>query len=240
MSSSPAGAGTSPAGKRMRSSTQSSVPKLKTTEVFSLPCWFSWMGGLREVADTTKGATWLSSLEASHLFQLLGAAIPPVPTSRWPPTRTKPQQLLLPSPGAPWGPPALFPYPPHGAPLALSSAPGSPLASRQGNKEGHYSCYKPLAGKLGPRGGNPAVAPARRAPQAIPAETCFSSTRSTLALFGYTTLAILKNSSAASRAMSRSCQSNRVLQSVRAAWLGSSLCGSQVKPGMSSNLLPSH
>lgn len=156
------------------------------------------------MADSMKGATWLSSPETSHLFQLLGAAIPPVPTSWWAPTRTTLQQLLLPSPGAPWGPPALFPYPPHGAPLALSSAPGSPTCFSAGNKEGHYLCYKPSAGEPGPRGGNPAVAPARRAPQGIPAETCFSSTISTPALFGYTTLAILKNSSAASRAMSRS------------------------------------
>lgn len=126
------------------------------------------------------------------------------------------------------------------------STPGSQLCSGQptrfsaGNKEGHYLCYKPSAGEPGPRGGNPAVAPARRAPQGIPAETCFSSTLSTPALFGYTTLAILKNSSAASRAMSRSCQSNRVLQSAWAAWSGSPLCGSQVKPGLRSNLLPPH
>lgn len=60
------------------------------------------------------------------------------------------------------------------------------------------------------------LVPERCAPQGITAEMCCGafwllSTLSPLGLFGYTTLAILKNSSAASRAMSRSCQSKRVL-----------------------------
>jgi len=66
------------------------------------------------------------------------------------------------------------------------------------------------------------LAPARHTPQGILTEIhCgtfrLSSALSTLGLFGYTTLAILKNSSAASRAMSRSCQSNKVLLSLQAA-----------------------
>lgn len=132
--------------------------------------------------------------------------------------------------GAPWGQ-----YPPS---CALPVGHSSLTSSFCSGQPTRFSARKQGAALLvlTPRQRSPVpegrkhsvhLVPARYTPQGIVTEMhCgafwLSSTLSPLALFGYTTLAILKNSSAASRAMSRSCQSNGVLQSLQAA-LGSFL-----------------
>lgn len=118
--------------------------------------------------------------------------------SWWTPTRSTLQQFLLPSAGSP------FPCLPCGASLAHS------WAGKQGTV---LLMLQPLG--TGARSQRK-VNPCPRAPQGVMTGAYFSSTLSMLPLFGYTTLASLKNSSAASRAISRSCQSNGIVQSLPA------------------------
>lgn len=151
--------------------------------------------------------------------------------------------------GAPWGqrpPSCAFPMG-HGS-LTSSLCSVRPTCFSAGKQGAALLVLTPRQRSLVPEGKKPAVhlAPARHVPQGITAEMhCgafwLSSTLSPLGLFGYTTLAILKNSSAASRAMSRSCQSKGFYSHYRlfwvAPWSGSSphSC-SQVKPSVTSNL----
>lgn len=132
--------------------------------------------------------------------------------------------------GAPGGqhPPSRALLVGHGS-LTSSLCSGRPTCFSAGKQGAALLVLTSRQRSLVLEGRKPAVrlTPVRRVPQGITTEIhCgafwLSSTLSPLGLFGYTTLAILKNSSAASRAISRSCQSNRVLQSLRGA-LGNSL-----------------
>lgn len=121
--------------------------------------------------------------------------------------------------GAPWGQhlPSRTLLVGHSS-LTSSLCSGEPACFSAGKQGAALLVLTPRQRSLVPEGSKPAVclAPARHVPQGIMTAIHWgafwlSSTLSPPGLFGYTTLAILKNSSAASRAMSRSCQSNGVL-----------------------------
>lgn len=205
------------------------VTELQTLEVFFLSHCSSWLAGSREGTVAGTSGRWKAGFPHSpwnkrHLNlcsswqQCLAWQTPPVPIAhtfgQWCPAGATLGQFSLPSAREHLGASTRLPVRSCWAQLAgLPALLQLPTRFSAGKQGGHSLCCPRAAEPVSERCPCRAVrvAPARHIPQGTTAGTLCralgpSSALSPPGRLGYTVLAILKNSSAASRAMSRSCQ----------------------------------